>query len=153
MLKQAHETEVEFRKRLLLTKRNIDANGCWLWTGSLTDGGYGYSSVNYKRKLVHITSYELFKGPVPEGLRLDHLCPKLFNLTDKAARRFIRRCFNPDHLEPVTHGENIRRGAAQTTHCPKGHEYTPENTYRQKSGTKGRHCIECDRIAHRKGGE
>jgi len=41
--------------------------------------------------------YEYFKGPVPDGLELDHLCR-------------VRSCCNPDHLEPVTHKENIRRG-------------------------------------------
>ncbi|WP_396092344.1 HNH endonuclease, partial [Erwinia amylovora] len=54
-------------------------------------------------------------GPIPDGLVLDHLCR-------------VRRCCNPDHLEPVGFVENVRRGDAGKhgfntgkTHCPKGH--------------------------------
>jgi HNH endonuclease len=41
--------------------------------------------------------YEERFGPVPVGTELDHLCR-------------VRACINPDHLEPVTHAENCRRG-------------------------------------------
>lgn len=64
--------------------------------------------------------YEHVKGPVPDGLELDHLCR-------------VHNCVNPAHLEAVTHAENVRRGEAglhnpEKTHCPNGHAYTEENT-------------------------
>jgi hypothetical protein len=45
----------------------------------------------------HRRSYERDVGPIPEGLQIDHLCAE-------------RACINPDHLQPVTARENIRRG-------------------------------------------
>lgn len=44
----------------------------------------------------HRVVYESLVGPIPAGLELDHTCR-------------VRRCVNPDHLEPVTHAENQRR--------------------------------------------
>ena len=74
-------------------------SGCVIFLGSLTDG-YGRIGKSRKRgtRGAHIVAYELAKGPVPEGLQLDHKCR-------------VRCCINPDHLEPVTQLLNIRRGA------------------------------------------
>jgi hypothetical protein len=72
---------------------------CWLWQGSI--GMCGYGRFKHQGKLVraHRFSYEHHVGPIPDGLQIDHLC-------------FIRRCVNPDHLEPVTAKENFRRASA-----------------------------------------
>lgn len=99
-------------------------SGCFLWTHRLNTHGYAYISVGPKERRVQRVYYEMEKGPIPPGLVLDHLCRN-------------RCCVNPDHLEPVTFRENIRRGnvgkSSPKTHCPKGHEYTPENIYFCKS--------------------
>lgn len=81
-----------------LLKRVTKAPGkdCWFWNGSL-NGGYGRSNINGKQQYAHRLSYEAFVGPIPEGMYLDHLCRN-------------RSCINPEHLEIVTHAENIRRG-------------------------------------------
>jgi hypothetical protein len=90
---------------------------------------------------VHVAVYELLVGAVPEGLQLDHLCR-------------VRHCCNPRHLEPVTGKENVRRGIVSAyqrsiplwmTHCRRGHEFTPENTYVPPSGQ--RVCRSCLRAA------
>lgn len=76
------------------------SDGCWIWPGGLS-GGYGH--VTYRvdgRKVdakLHILLYEIFVGPVPEGLLLDHHCRR-------------RPCCNPECLEPVTNQVNVIRG-------------------------------------------
>lgn len=118
---------------------------CWLWVG-LRDTTKGYPVFYYQGKLVraHRWSYEQFVGPVPDGLEIDHTCR-------------VRHCVNPDHLEPVTHAENMRRASPyiaakrRKTHCPRGHELVGRNlAIRQRTnGTTYRACAECDRIRSR----
>lgn len=113
--------------------------GCWEWRG---DRGprYGQFSIHPRSLMAHRLSYELFRGPIPDGLQIDHLCRNGF-------------CIRPDHMEPVTGQENIRRSDgpaglnAKKTHCIRGHEFTPINT---RLTHKGRQCIICDRIRARR---
>lgn len=120
----------------------IQESGCWDWVGGRDPDGYGVYKqgkqfVGRRSMRAHRWVYEQTKGFIPEGLQLDHLCRN-------------RLCVNPAHLEPVTQQENIRRGlyGVTRTHCPKGHEYTPENTYRHQGiGTKT--CRECARTRDR----
>jgi hypothetical protein len=78
----------------------IDEDGCWIFTGVLTSNGYGHIREGRKMRIAHVVTYEHKHGPVPDGLELDHFkCRK-------------RACCHPDHVEPVTHLENVRRGRA-----------------------------------------
>ena len=70
---------------------------CWLWTGSLKVEGYGHFRADGGMWRAHRWAYENGVGPIPAGLTLDHLCR-------------VRACVRPSHLEPVTQGENNRRG-------------------------------------------
>lgn len=112
-------------KRFHLNVLRPADTGCWLWVGTTAATGYGTLKSGQSHYLAHRVSYVLHCGPIPDGLHIDHLCR-------------VRCCVNPDHLEPVTIGENTRRGRsaevtraryATITHCPQGHEYTEENTY------------------------
>ena len=110
-----------------------DLGPCWLSTYAPTNG-YPGVQVSGCRRYVHVVAYELLVGPVPEGLELDHLCR-------------VRHCFNPDHLEPVTHAENIRRAPRwNPERCPAGHEYTPDNIEKDRT----LRCKTCRQIRQRK---
>lgn len=82
----------------------------------------------------HRFSYETFTGPIPAGLELDHTCNR-------------NCCINPDHLEAVTHAENMRRRSERQTACRGGHRFDEANTYITAQGY--RQCRVCDRDRHR----
>lgn len=107
---------------------------CWLWRGHIGRLGYGVFSMYRKLAKAHRVSYEWAKGPIGEGLEIDHLCR-------------VRHCVNPEHLEAVTHSTNMRRSLsppgfhAAKTHCLRGHPFDETNTY---LGSKGeRFCRKC----------
>jgi hypothetical protein len=109
-----------------------DLGHCWTWTGPRSRYGYGRHGAKHAHRLV----YEAARGPIPVGLVCDHLCRN-------------RGCVNPEHIEPVTSGENVRRGISgqlarerqrAKTHCPRGHAYEGANL-RVYGGR--RHCRAC----------
>lgn len=109
-----HLRDKPLRDRIFYRIRK-EENGCWMWTGKPNGNGYGVMAVNGRGHQAHRLSYELFVGPIPDGLQLDHLCRN-------------RACVNPAHLEPVTLQENVRRGElARRKVCKHGHELTPDN--------------------------
>ncbi|OZC80251.1 hypothetical protein CH274_13530 [Rhodococcus sp. 06-418-5] len=113
-------------------------NGCWLWTGSLNNKGYGQVGVGGRVKLAHRVAYELLIGPIPEGLQLDHV---------RARGCEHKNCVNPSHLEPVTcQVNNSRTAAATKTHCVNGHPLSGTNLIvkRRTSGGEMRNCRICN---------
>jgi hypothetical protein len=118
------------------------ADGCWLWTGSLSPTGYGERiRRSGNRQAPHRVVYELMVGPIPEGLVIDHLCR-------------VRNCVNPAHLEPVTQRENTMRSPiapaavnAAAQQCRRGHPFDEANTYVDPNGYRG--CRACRTAAAR----
>ena len=120
-----------------------DESGCWNWLANRTRGGYGLIHRRNEPGLTSLTHrivYEIVRGPIPEGLDIDHRCRN-------------RGCVNPFHLEPVTGDENNRRGEsfsaenARKTHCPRGHLFDVVNQTGTRIGK--RRCRACAREATR----
>lgn len=122
----------------------VDAAGCWIWQLGFDRTGYGHVKREGKQYAAHRYAYLLFVGPIPEGHELDHLCR-------------VRACVNPAHLQPVTHAENVRRGAcsalkvekAWPPHCTQGHGYDEANTYVKNGRPCCRQCVRDAMRRHR----
>ena len=118
---------------------------CWLWLGATNGNGYGVIGRGGRgtQTYVHRVVWELERGPIPDGLQVDHLCR-------------VKMCVNPRHLAVVTAAENNRRSMSATaiharkTHCPAGHPYDEVNTYRPPGQPNSRMCRACMAIREAK---
>lgn len=105
-------------------------NGCFLWIGELSPGGYGRKRYLGKRLYAHRLVYEMEHGEIPKDMTIDHLCR-------------VRSCVNPKHMEVVTNKENILRGISPSAlnfrkkFCAKcSGPYTKDNRAK-------RTCVNC----------
>ena len=117
-----------------LEKFVVRDDGCWEWTASRDKDGYGkFSVARGQWAKAHRVAWMLYVGDLPTEGEPDHTCNRPW-------------CVNPKHLEWVTHQENQQRSwdrRGRPTHCRRGHEMTPENTYVRKNGS--RRCRQCRR--------
>lgn len=128
------------REERFLEKVEPEPNtGCWLWTSIVGNNGYGLFHNGEKIVIAHRWSYENFRGPIPGGLEIDHICR-------------VRCCVNPQHLRALTRYENIMRATtnpivahANKTHCLRGHELSGDNLYYRPSNGQ-RVCKACRKI-------
>lgn len=133
------------RRFLDKTRINPETH-CWEWTGAVVAQGYGRFWNGSEVRQAHRMVYEWAKGPIPDGLVLDHLCR-------------VRHCVNPSHLEAVTNGVNLHRGVGPTatnaakTHCKRGHEFTPANTFIPPGAWRRCRTCHADRERARRRGE
>lgn len=116
--------------RQVILDRCATSDECWMWAGTLNRDGYGTVSHHGRLWMAHRLAYFAFKGDIPRGLVMDHLCRN-------------RACVNPDHLEPVTDRVNILRGEGlaaahyRKERCVRGH-ILPE-----RDANGWRMCGEC----------
>lgn len=80
--------------------RNVEVTeqGCWVWHGARSSGGY--AMIYHQGKMdrgSRVVYREIGRKTIPPNHYLDHLCRNT-------------PCVNPDHLEPVTPAVNIQRG-------------------------------------------
>lgn len=132
----------------------IEPDGCWRWTKAVTGrpgreyGVFAAQGQTFRANRVALAS----RVPEPPGGAWAlHDCD-------------VTWCVNPDHLHWGDHADNMREAAERGlsrpglragTHCPKGHEYTPENTVvRNRKGVHGKTyavqtCRTCNLAASR----
>lgn len=131
----------EALRRRLLSHIEHAANGCWIWLRAKRPEGYGtldaaVEGKKYQTHAAHRVSYIVFRGPIPSGLEIDHLCRQ-------------PSCINPDHLEVVTRRENVLRSRSfaainsRKKSCKSGHPLSGENLYLRPNGA--RVCRTCQR--------
>lgn len=122
--------------------------GCWLWVGVIKHAGYGGMGSGtgpLKSCSAHRVAWELYRGPIPEGMQIDHICR-------------VRSCVNPDHLRVVTPRQNTLENSlspsalnAAKTHCSRGHPLSGDNLIIERPGPTQtrRSCRSCQRDAQR----
>ena len=124
-----------------LVKIDDTYDSCWRWTSTISKAGYPYFTLTSTKMVrAHRLSYMIFKGDIPNGLVLDHLCRN-------------KSCVNPDHLEAVTSLVNTRRGLSgkinnpqtKKTNCPKGHSLSDNNLTLYTKRLGYRRCLICSR--------
>lgn len=122
-----------------LRKYEIAPGGCWIFHKRAANGYAGGTSYNGRQGSAYRLIWEVANDQlVPEGMELHHTC-----------HNGSGGCVNPFHLEVCTHQENMDRSHGihqehkSRTHCPQGHEYTPENTLRSRGR---RYCKVCAKV-------
>ncbi len=122
----------------------VSENGCWQWI-KCKSRGYGRILVKRENCRAYRVAYELWRGPIPKGMYIDHMCRN-------------RACVNPYHLRIVTLLQNVMENSLSAgalnqakTHCPQGHPYSGSNLrlWKDKKGRTMRICKECDNARHR----
>jgi len=123
-------------------------NGCWHHPSNLGSKGYAVTKLGWpvsKSILVHRLSWMYYKGNMPDGMVLDHLCHDPATCEGGNTCQH-RRCVNPDHLQLITASENNTKTVRVLkfkTHCKNGHKLLNNvYEYNSKQGTR-RGCATC----------
>lgn len=115
--------------------------GCWIWKGGkVRSGKLAYPA--YRQTRGHRESYLRYVGKIPKGYQIDHLCRNTL-------------CVRPDHLEAVTHSENVRRSncvssiCRRKTVCLRGHKFD-RIVFKLPGRYPSRSCSVCEKIRHKR---
>ena len=102
-------------------------SGCLIWTGPLTHNGYGTMCVGGKDLRAHRYAWERERGPIPEGMQVDHVC-------------WNRLCCEVSHLRLATPAQNQanRSGARRDSGTGVRNVYaTPAGTFQVRMTANG----------------
>lgn len=120
----ANHTRVPLRTRFESKYEPVPFCGCWIWTGTCGRNGYGQiarGGTHGGKALAHRVAYELFVGPIPDGMHVMHKCDTVC-------------CVNPDHLKLGTRSDNMqdmidkrRQKKSTVTNLPLGVKKLPDH--------------------------
>lgn len=107
-----------------------DVAACWPWKGRVNREGYVSIGLGSRSFFAHRVAYTLTRGPIPDGLTIDHTCGN-------------RRCMNPAHMEPVSASENVKRRVASVTGPSK---YQPRKRTAERYSRRRERgmCVQCN---------
>jgi hypothetical protein len=110
--------------RTVLGPTHPELGTCWRFTGTTTPYG---RIAKAQDSYTHRLGWKLLRGAIPDGMELHHRCG-------------VYACWNPDHLQVVTHAENL--AYRRKTHCKHGHPLSGKNL-RIDPRTGARACRTC----------
>jgi len=149
----------EWLVQQLRDRREITPEGCWLWPAYINPDGYGVVMYTAHREdgtayrpqlMVHRLAYMRFVADLDDDQQVDHTCHDPAVCLARKKDCLHRRCYNPDHLEPVAGAVNLMRSGnftavnAAKTHCDNNHLFDERNTYIAADGSRS--CRECKRL-------
>jgi hypothetical protein len=133
----------------LMSRCNLDSNGCLVWQGATDKDGYGIFKVDGRVVKTHRWNFEHVNGPLPDHLVVDHVCRN-------------RACANVGHLRAATRRENtmaegseaIPAKQARKTHCRRGHQLGGENAVKTSRACRScRAAVSMSQRSHDRQGE
>ena len=119
MISHTRDRPYGYLQGLIRTGYPDSPDACWSWPGVRNSSGYGQVRHGGRLQYAHRVAYELHAGPIRDGLMIDHIC-------------HTPACFNPRHLEPVTHSQNQQNRGGLDVKNTSGHR----NVYWDKCRSK-----------------
>lgn len=115
-----------------------EASGCWVWSKSKSDKGYGLI-FSPSKHLAHRDYYERYRGEIPTGFIVHHECRN-------------KACVNPDHLFLMTGSDHMKMHRTQQVRNRHIPEWAMERDWEEPlvpdfSRIDFDHSLSCTRLA------